>query len=766
MPFDTATDAPPSPAPTLLRPRGKAVLGASLLFAAAGLVTGNDLARLTLGLVALVLGAAGAWIWLLVRRADAAERSTADTVAEICRHDPLPAFLTGRDGLVVHANPAARAAFDGSGETTLAGLLQHEIAGCARVLDAVEREARASGAARRVHVRRDRVLRLSAHQVGGALLLWHVEQRAAGSEDGPPPLGLPVLTLDEDGHVLMANAAARTSLGTLPDTVDEICLRPPLRPGEVNDIRTARGPKPCLVVDAPRSDGRRDLVVVPDLPQAADSPDGWAFFDALPVPLLRLARDGRIQLSNRLARELLGIDSGEGRRLSDVLEGPGRTIADWLDDAAAGRGTVQPEILPVKRPDREVFVQVTLRPVAEQGEPALIAVLNDATKLKSLEAQFVQSQKMQAIGQLAGGVAHDFNNLLTAISGHCDLLLLRHDPDDADFADLAQINQNANRAAALVSQLLAYSRKQTMRPETLDLRDMLSELTHLLNRLVGEKVTLTPAHDPELWAVRADKRQLEQVVMNLVVNARDAMPDGGEIRITTANRVLDTPLRRDRAVVAPGRYVEVTVADDGIGMPPAVVEKVFDPFFTTKRPGEGTGLGLSTAYGIVKQTGGFIFVDSTPGEGTRFTLLLPAHDAVAETPRAEAPRIACEGRSDGVVLLVEDEAPVRAFASRALKMRGFSVLEAATGEEALEILADESLEIDVFVTDVILPGLDGPGWVRKALHERPGTQVIFVSGYAPETFADAEREIPNSVFLPKPFSLTELTETVQARLRG
>jgi two-component system cell cycle sensor histidine kinase/response regulator CckA len=372
---------------------------------------------------------------------------------------------------------------------------------------------------------------------------------------------------------------------------------------------------------------------------------------------------------------------------------------------------------------------------------------------------------MQAIGQLAGGIAHDFNNLLTAITGHCDLLLLRHDQGDPDYADLVQINQNANRAAALINQLLAYSRKQTLQPQLLDLRDTLSDLTHLLNRLVGEKVSLTLRHDPGLSAIRADKRQLEQVLMNLVVNARDAMPEGGAIRIETENLALEQPLRRDRALVAPGRYVSVKVIDEGEGIAPDQRQKVFEPFFTTKRTGEGTGLGLSTAYGIVKQTGGFIFVDSAPGEGATFQLLFPAYAEAQTGSPHDAPVELPTGSASGVVLLVEDEAPVRAFASRALQMRGFSVLEAESAEDALEILADAALHVDVFVTDVVMPGMDGPSWVQHALTARPNVKVVFMSGYAEETFGEAQRMIANSVFLPKPFSLDELTQTVQRQCR-
>ncbi|MEL7345306.1 MAG: ATP-binding protein, partial [Pseudomonadota bacterium] len=490
-------------------------------------------------------------------------------------------------------------------------------------------------------------------------------------------------------------------------------------------------------------------------------------FEALPVPMLRIGSDGDVQMLNRLARDLLGDAVKPGTPLATLVEGLGRSVSDWLADALEGRGINRTEVVRRTNAAQDIYLQVTLSRVDSDGDPGLVAVLNDATELKTLEAQFVQSQKMQAIGQLAGGVAHDFNNLLTAISGHCDLLLLRHDEGDQDYGDLIQINQNANRAASLVGQLLAFSRKQNLQPRVLDMRDMLADLTHLLNRLVGEKVTLNLLHDPALKMVRADKRQLEQVLMNLVVNARDAMPDGGIIEIQTRQETLATELTRDRAIVPPGEYVVVRVRDQGIGIAPEVLAKIFEPFYTTKKTGDGTGLGLSTAYGIIKQTGGFIFCDSVKGSGTTFSLYFPAHEREATRPivserKDDAP--SAPAREEGVVLLVEDEAPVRAFASRALRMRGYTVLEAENAEEALETLKDDTLDVDVFVTDVIMPGMDGPTWVRKALEDRPGTNVVFVSGYAEEHVADNQSRIPNSVFLPKPFSLSELTAMVQRQL--
>lgn len=437
-------------------------------------------------------------------------------------------------------------------------------------------------------------------------------------------------------------------------------------------------------------------------------------------------------MANTAALNLLGYADLSGHTLSDVFDSHGVMISDWITDACNDNSVVNAEFLRVRGAKKETFVQVALKRTEHNANSCLVAVLTDATKLKSLEAQFVQSQKMQAIGQLAGGVAHDFNNLLTAISGHCDLMLLRHDAGDQDYADLMQIHQNANRAAGLVSQLLAFSRKQTLQLEQLDLRNTLSDLTHLLNRLVGETVTLTLTHDPVLRAVRADKRQLEQVIMNLVVNARDAMPQGGEIKIQTEDQTLTAPLKRDRVTVPAGDYIVVRVSDEGIGIDDEALQKIFEPFYTTKRVGEGTGLGLSTAYGIVKQTGGFIFADSEVGQGTCFSLLFPASESESRYQRksVEPHKPKATERCSGVVLLVEDEAPVRAFASRALSMRGFDVIEADSAEAALALLEDEKLEVDIFVTDVVMPGMDGPTWVQKAMKQRPDVNVIFVSGYA------------------------------------
>ena len=619
------------------------------------------------------------------------------------------------------------------------------------------------GAASEDVVTRKGHFRISVHQLRQDGFLWRIEEIGVGPAKAKGGASLPMLTVGRGQTILFMNEAARNFVGNRVRTLDAIFPSLPLNTGGFNLALDQGVARNCIVHEVAGSAGRREIYF---LPLAQDTPGvdlRAESFEALPVAILRMATDGQVLQSNRLARQFLALEPGQEINLAQMFEGLGRPIADWLNEAATGVGPKRSEFLRVKRSDHEAYVQISLTKVEEVDGSFLIAVINDATELKSLEAQFVQSQKMQAIGELAGGVAHDFNNLLTAISGHCDLLLLRHENSDPDYADLVQISQNANRAASLVRQLLAFSRKQTLRPEVVDIRDALEDLTHLLNRLVGEKITLVVKHDLSPWSIRADKRQLEQVLMNLVVNARDAMPNGGEIHIESCNRVLTKTMSRDRVQVPQGEYLSVQVTDEGAGIPTELLQKVFEPFYTTKRVGEGTGLGLSTVYGIVKQSGGYVFADSSVGQGTTFTLLFPVSRDVAplETPAVKEELTPLPTATDGVVLLVEDEAPVRAFASRALRLRGYTVIEASCAEEALDLLQDIDLAVDIFVTDVIMPGMDGPSWVREALKTRPEARVVFVSGYAEAAFDADKGEIPNSEFLPKPFSLNELTETVQ-----
>ncbi len=760
-----------------LRPMGRimAVLApgvihlvlAALLCGGIGLLMPDRIVTLVLFSVAGTLLVVALAILGATRLQQVRQNRLNDQIATFIAHDASPAFLTDEADKIVFQNRAAIAHFGTRAGQPLAQALSERFAEPASALRRLRNKARAVGVAREDLVSRCGHVRLGVHRIGQGVFLWRMEDMSgrAIAGCGAETISLPMLTASSSGTILCMNEAMRRLVGERMRNIDRIFPDLPIRSGEVHEIATANGPLRAVVAEMEGAGGRSDIYLLP-VPVDRETTEA-VNFDTLPVALMRLDGRGQVQAVNLAAREFLGRIVPD-TTLSDLFEGLGRPVGDWVDDALAGRADRRPEVLRVRRGDREVFLQVTLARVVEGGRPGLIGVLSDATQLKTLEAQFVQSQKMQAIGQLAGGVAHDFNNLLTAISGHSDLLMLRHDKGDPDFADLDQISQNANRAASLVGQLLAFSRKQTLKPQILDLRDILSDLTHLLNRLVGEKVVLSLSHDVELSPVRADKRQLEQVIMNLVVNARDAMPGGGEIRIRTENLHLNKDNRRDRVCVPKGSYVVVKVTDEGTGIASDKLDKIFEPFFTTKRTGEGTGLGLSTAYGIIKQTGGYIFCDTVPGSGTCFTICLPAHDGSVQPELGPEPEMIAPGEraesGNATVLLVEDEAPVRAFASRALKLRGYTVLEAESAEEALERLSDTGITVDIFLTDVIMPGMDGPTWVDEALKARPGTKVVFMSGYAEDSFRDGKPPVPNSVFLPKPFSLSELIVTVQDQL--
>ncbi len=727
---------------------------------------------LQVGLVAAGAGMAGTalvvvgWRGVIWR----CRRAAVDAMRGHVLHDPVPVAVTDMQGRVIVANDAATRELGlSAGGVVALGFGGFFATPLQTVADMLARTAREGHASTERATRRGAV-RVSAVRGAGDFVVWRAESLIAlRASIGTGDIGLPMVVLRPDGHVVAANDAMRRLVdGTIPDRFEQIVGPRPTQSGDLCRIttRAVTATFRLFMPDPDPSDPCREVYLLP--PDMGGAPDARALFDTLPVPMIKVAVDGEVRACNLGARELLGRDLPPGSWLSEGLSGLGRPLTDWLQDAHAGIAPSRSEFLQVRGDGGDRFVQVSLKPVEENGEAVLLAVLTDATELKTLEAQFVQSQKMQAIGQLAGGVAHDFNNLLTAISGHCDLVLLRHDEGDPAYGDLVQINQNANRAASLVGQLLAFSRKQTLTPEVVDLPEALSDLTHLLSRLVGETVRLTLRHDDGVPPIRVDKRQLEQVIMNLVVNARDAMPEGGEIAVETACVTLTAEMRRNRAAIPPGTYAVVRVRDEGVGIAPENMQKIFEPFFTTKKTGEGTGLGLSTAYGIVKQTGGFIFADSGPGIGTVFTLYFPASETGATLPplplAADPAPARVLAKGEGVVMLVEDEAPVRAFASRALRLRGYTVIEAENAEEALERLEDPALRVDVFVTDVVMPGMDGPTWVREALKTRPGTRVVFVSGYAEDALSDQQARVPNSVFLPKPFSLQDLTATVHRQL--
>jgi two-component system cell cycle sensor histidine kinase/response regulator CckA len=405
------------------------------------------------------------------------------------------------------------------------------------------------------------------------------------------------------------------------------------------------------------------------------------------------------------------------------------------------------------------------------GDAAVLISLKDSGEESKLKRQVAQATKMQAVGQLAGGVAHDFNNILTAIIGHCDLMLMRHSPGDSDYDDIQQIRTNSNRAASLTRQLLAFSRQQTLRPQILQLPDVVSEVSNLLKRLLGERVRLDVSHGRNLGPVRADPGQLEQVVVNLAVNARDAIlenePAGGGI-LTIQTRAVSMADARalNNDILPAADYTALIMSDNGTGIPPEILGKIFEPFFTTKELGKGTGLGLSTVYGIIKQSGGYIFADSPPGGGAKFSIYLPVHAAPAVSPTktspTKAPTKVTTPWGSGTILLVEDEDMVRAVAERALSRQGYTVISAENGEAALEML-DKHGKPDLLISDVVMPTMDGPTMVGLVRKRYPDLAVLFMSGYAEEQLRKSIT-LPNVGFLPKPFSVQQLAEATQAAL--
>ena len=410
-----------------------------------------------------------------------------------------------------------------------------------------------------------------------------------------------------------------------------------------------------------------------------------------------------------------------------------------------------------------------------QAEDRVVAYLLDVSEQKQLELQLVQSQKMQAIGQLAGGVAHDFNNLLTAIQLRLDELLQRHPVGDPSYAGLNEIRQTGVRAADLVKKLLAFSRKQTVQRETLDLGELISEFEVLLRRLLPEDVILSTDYGRDLPLVRADKSQLETAVMNLTVNARDALRSHGAqpgqiatVRIHTA-RLDQASARALGYPTAPAEGCAlIEVADNGPGIPTDVMTKIFEPFFTTKPVNEGTGLGLATVYGIVKQADGWIDVSSPPGSGAIFRIFLPIYTPpanAAPTLKTAPPKLAARDLSGaGRILFVEDEDAVRGVAARLLRARGYEVIEAADGEEALELAQAHAGQIDLMISDVIMPGLDGPTLLKKARAYLGPIPVMFISGYAEAEFSDVLEGETGVTFLPKPIDIKTLAERVKQQL--
>jgi two-component system cell cycle sensor histidine kinase/response regulator CckA len=490
-----------------------------------------------------------------------------------------------------------------------------------------------------------------------------------------------------------------------------------------------------------------------------------ALLAMLPLGLALAERDGRFLFMNEAFERAAGLGSGESALYPGdlVVKEDKAAVSDAVRRFAAGqRHSGDIAVRLIHRPEEPVAL--TIAGARGLGDAAVLLSLKDTSEETKLKRQVAQATKMQAVGQLAGGVAHDFNNILTAILGHCDLMLMRHTPGESDYDDIQQIRHNSNRAAGLTRQLLAFSRQQTLRPQVLQLPDVVSETSNLLKRLLSEQVDLVVKHGRNLGAVRADPGQLEQVIINLAVNARDAMPNGGTLTIQTYAVAAEEVRALASEILPTADYTALSVSDTGTGIPPEVLGKVFEPFFTTKEVGKGTGLGLSTVYGIVKQSGGFIFADSRVGEGTSFVIYLPVHraESAIEAPLPPPPPKPGELWGSGTILLVEDEDMVRAVAERALTRQGYRVRTAANGEEALELLSEDD-PVDLLISDVMMPTMDGPTLVAHARERFPNLPILFMSGYAEEQLRRSI-DLDQVAFLPKPFSVQQLAQAARDAL--
>ncbi|MEO6840728.1 MAG: response regulator [Bradyrhizobium sp.] len=514
-------------------------------------------------------------------------------------------------------------------------------------------------------------------------------------------------------------------------------------------------------------------------PQRAAEVRFMRFFDHTPMAIATVDRAGAVVRANARFAKLaqgLGLEASASNSIYRTVNARDRSsLIAAINQAAEGQGDIAPvEAMLDGAKERWGQFFVTAVEADERETEAAIVYMLETTERRTLENQINQSQKMDMVGQLAGGIAHDFNNVLSAIMMANDFLLNAHKPTDPSFQDIIQIKQNATRAATLVRQLLAFSRKQTLRPQVLDLGDALSDLTMLLRRLIGEKVKFDPVHGRDLWQVKVDVSQFEQVIVNLAVNARDAMPDGGRLTIRTANVSAQEAEKLSYKGMPPADYVRIDVSDTGTGIPAEIVDKIFEPFFSTKEVGKGTGLGLSTVYGIVKQTGGFVYVDSEAGKGTTFRIFLPRHHAEQEPQQeplatngaareaaAEPPKPRVDLTGQGTILLVEDEEGLRSLNARGLRSRGYTVIEASNGVEALEALEEKDGAIDLVVSDVVMPEMDGPTLLRAMRVRNPDLKIIFVSGYAEDAFAKSLEENEKFDFLAKPFALSALVAKVK-----
>lgn len=700
--------------------------------------------------------------------------------------------VTDRAGRIVCANDRYHALF--GGYPTPPNLPVAPAAVTA--LGSAGRAAWRDGSARASIAGEDGAMTVEVSRAGTDILVWrfHASDRgnvldsAAGLIAGPQgdrlgAAGIMLLMLGADGRVRAANRVARLrAMGHEEAAIEGRDFARFLitdGAGLVRFEREGLSGNPLRVLQIPflEGDDAPMLIALLDEDIAAPVPaiggDAAAHVRSLvallPVPLALVGRDGRFVHMNDAFVRSAGVNSASPPLYPGdlvVREDKG-ALADAVRRFA--NGAAHSTQMPVRFAGAaDEVVQLTLAGARGLGEAAVLLGIKDSAEEGKLKHQVAQATKMQAVGQLAGGVAHDFNNILTAIIGHCDLMLMRHTPGDSDYDDIQQIRTNSNRAAGLTRQLLAFSRQQTLRPQVLQLPDVISEVSNLLKRLLGETVTLVVQHGRNLGPVRADPGQLEQVVVNLAVNARDAMltknPSGGGTLTIETMAVSASKVRAmDEDVLPVGDYTALRVSDTGTGIPADVLPKIFEPFFTTKEVGKGTGLGLSTVYGIVKQSGGYIFAESPRGGGAAFTIYLPVHTAQpAAATQVRRKSVADKPAAvwgSGTVLLVEDEDMVRAVAERALVRQGYTVMTAENGEAALELLEKEARP-DLLISDVVMPSMDGPTMVRRARERYPDLPILFMSGYAEEQLRRSI-DLDNVAFLPKPFSVQQLAEAAR-----
>lgn len=755
--------------------------------------------QLAAGFLAAALLIAGGLLafWRLSRSAAATEANEDWALAHaLAEASDGPLAVTDRSGRLVCANDAYRRLFDG---LPTPPSLPFEGDGESRLGSAGRTAWRDGEGQAAALMRRGRTLDARIARAGDDMLLWHfVAARGEGGTGAANPLpaaisaiagpvgerlgaaGVMAVAIQPDGRIEAANRVfAARATGSAEANVEgrdfaRLMLAEPT--GHVRFEREGGGGNPLRLIQLPLGESA-DAPIVLALIDEEDA--GFtvglgddvaahvrALVGLLPIGLAMVDRDGRFVHINAAFASATAVNAAAPPLYPGdlVVREDKAALADAIRRFSGGASHVADmQVRLATRPDEPVAL--TLAGARGLGDASVILCLKETGEEGQLKRQVAQATKMQAVGQLAGGVAHDFNNILTAIIGHCDLMLMRHSPGDSDHDDIQQVRANANRAAALTRQLLAFSRQQTLRPQVLQLPDVVSEVSNLLTRLLGETVRLEVKHGRGLGSVRADPGQLEQVIVNLAVNARDAMvaanpAGGGTLTIETLAVGRAAVKRMGDDVLPVGDYAVLRITDTGTGIPADVLPKIFEPFFTTKEVGKGTGLGLSTVYGIVKQSGGYIFAESPPGQGARFTIYLPVNtSAEAPVPKAAPkPPKRPAGWGTGTVVLVEDEAMVRAVAERALVRQGYKVLTAENGEAALELIA-RCERPDLLVSDVVMPMMDGPTMVAKVREQYPDLPILFMSGYAEEQLRRSI-DLDNVAFLPKPFSVQQLTEAV------